>query len=54
MKPTLTLLAALLLAPLVALHAAGPVITQARWEKSELIYEQPATFPDAGQPISRA
>ena len=46
-----TLLTVLLLAPMAALHAAEPVTAQARWENSELIYEQPAASPDAGQPI---
>ena len=46
-----TLLTVLLLAPIAALHAAEPVTAQARWENSELIYEQPAASPDAGQPI---
>jgi hypothetical protein len=51
MKRTLILLTALLLTLLAAAHAADPVTTQARWENSELIYEQPAMSPDAGQPI---
>jgi hypothetical protein len=50
MKPALTLLTALLLALLPELHAAEPA-TAARWDKSELIYEQPAASPDAGHPI---
>lgn len=51
MKHTLTLLSVLLLAPQAALHADETVMAQTRWENSELIYEQPAASPNAGQPI---
>jgi hypothetical protein len=46
LRLTLPILTALL----PELHAAEPT-TAARWEKSELIYEQPAASPDAGHSI---
>jgi len=51
MKSNLRRLVALLLTSPFAAHAADPAISQPRWENSQLIYAQPASSPDAGQPI---
>jgi hypothetical protein len=51
MNPTLTLLSALLLAPLATLHGADVVDQQESVSPSDLVYDRPAETPDAGQPI---
>jgi hypothetical protein len=51
MQPALTLLTALLLAPLAALQGADVVDPQESVSPSDLVYDRPAETPDAGQPI---
>ena len=51
MKHTFILLTALLLAVPAVLHAADPMNDQPRHANCDLVYDQPAASPDAGQPI---
>ena len=51
MKPTLTLLSALLLALPATLHGADVVDQPGSVSPSDVVYERPAETPDAGQPI---